>query len=62
MDLKYCKIVNLLGIFIETGNRKIVENHQLILKIIFTKDVIKKLKGIMNQRKIFKEQENTENK
>ena len=63
MDLKCCKMVNFLGIFIETGNRKIVENHQTILKTIFTKDVLKKLTEVMNKKKnIFKEQENNDNK
>ena len=65
MDLRCCKMVNLLGIFTKTGNRRIVENYQIILKSIFSREKLQKLTEIMNNRrnnmKEQREQENTEN-
>ena len=59
ITLKHCKLISLLSIFIETGNRKITDNYQIILKNIFNKNNFECIKSIIKAKKFSKEQEDS---
>ena len=59
ISLRECKMLSLLAVFIETGNRKMVENYQIILKKIFNKSTVEHIVRITSTKKSSKEQEDT---
>lgn len=52
IDLRLCRVINLLSTFIETGNRKIVENHQIILQYVFTKHFVSTIIRMMKSNTV----------